>query len=140
MLKGVAGDEGESAISDGEQTFTDYALIFLYRLRVYLNMSCRVTIDLLKEILQIIGGWIDLSLADLLISSTLSKAFDWISTSICRVLLRQLAQLHDQSEHAAIEASSTIGHQRAATTVNGSAAGFRGSKSRNLSIQRPNNP
>jgi IS5 family transposase len=35
----------------------------------------------------------------------LCKAFDRISMSVCRVLLRQSAQLHDPSEHGAIDAT-----------------------------------
>jgi len=53
---------------------------------------------------QIIGD-IGLDAADLPVPSTLYKAFDRISMSVCRVLLRQSAQLHDLSEHAAIDAT-----------------------------------
>ncbi|EMA09976.1 IS5 family transposase, partial [Haloarcula marismortui] len=44
--------------------------------------------------------------ADLPSPSTLCKAFDRIEMSVCRVLLRQSAQLHDPSKHAAIDATS----------------------------------
>ncbi|ELZ39079.1 ISH9-type transposase ISHwa3 [Halorubrum saccharovorum DSM 1137] len=63
-----------------------------------------MTIDLLKEMPQITGE-IGLNAADLPAPSTLCKAFDRISMSVCRVLLRQSAQLHDLSEHAAIDAT-----------------------------------
>ncbi|KOX93285.1 transposase [Halorubrum tropicale] len=63
-----------------------------------------MTIDLLTEMPQITGE-IGLSAADLPAPSTLCKAFDRISMSVCRVLLRQSAQLHDLSEHAAIDAT-----------------------------------
>jgi len=63
-----------------------------------------MTIDLLKEMPQITGE-IGLSTADLPSPSTLCKVFDRISMSVCRVLLRQSAQLHDPSEHAAIDAT-----------------------------------
>ncbi len=63
-----------------------------------------MTIDLLKEMPQITGE-IGLDAADLLAPSTLCKAFDRIEMSVCRVLLRQSAQLHDLSEHAAIDAT-----------------------------------
>ena len=63
-----------------------------------------MTIDLLKEMPQITGE-IGLRTADLPAPSTLCKAFDRISMSVCRVLLRQSAQLHDLSEHAAIDAT-----------------------------------
>jgi len=62
-----------------------------------------MTIDLLKEMPQITGE-IGRAEADLPSSSTLCKAFDRISMSVCRVLLRQSAQLHDLSKHAAIDA------------------------------------
>jgi hypothetical protein len=58
----------------------------------------------LKEIPQIIGD-IGLNAADLSAPSALCKAFDRICLSVCRVLLRQSAQLHDLSEHAAIDAT-----------------------------------
>ena len=53
---------------------------------------------------QIIGD-IGLDAADLPVPSTLYKAFDRISMSVCRVLLRQSAQLHDPSKHGAIDAT-----------------------------------
>jgi len=61
-------------------------------------------IDLLKEMTQITGET-GLSAADLSAPSTLCKALDRISMSVCRVLLRQSAQLHDRCEHAAIDAT-----------------------------------
>lgn len=63
-----------------------------------------MTIDLLKEMPQITGeiGRVE---ADLPSASTLCKAFDRISMSVCRVLLRQSAQLHDPSKHGAIDAT-----------------------------------
>ncbi len=63
-----------------------------------------MTIDLLKEMPQITGE-IGRIKADLPAPSTLCKAFDRIEMSVCRVLLRQSAQLHDLSEHAAIDAT-----------------------------------
>jgi len=63
-----------------------------------------MTIDLLKEMPQITGE-IGLDVADLPAPSTLCKAFDQISMSVCRVLLRQSAQLHDPSKHGAIDAT-----------------------------------
>jgi len=49
-----------------------------------------MTIDLLKEMPQIIGE-IGLDATDFPAPSTLCKAFDQISMSVCRVLLRQSA-------------------------------------------------
>ncbi len=67
-------------------------------------MSYRMTIDLLKEMLQITEE-IGLDVADLHDPSTLYKVFDRIEMSVCRVLLRQSVQLHNPSEHAAIDAT-----------------------------------
>jgi IS5 family transposase len=100
----VAGDEDESAAPDGGGGFADSALISLHCLRIYLDTSYRMTIDLLKEMPQIIRE-IGLEAADLPHPSTLCKAFDRIEMSVCRVLLRQSAQLHDPSKHAAIDAT-----------------------------------
>ncbi len=100
----VAGDEDESAAPEGGGRFSDSALISLHCLGIYLDTSYRMTIDLLKEMPQIIRE-IGLSAADLPSPSTLCKAFDRISMNVCRVLLRQSAQLHDPSKHAAIDAT-----------------------------------
>jgi IS5 family transposase len=72
--------------------------------RIYLDRSYRMTIDLLNEMPQITGK-IGLSAADLPSPFTPCKAFDRISMSVCRVLLRQSAQLHDPSKHGAIDAT-----------------------------------
>ena len=49
----VTGDGGESAAPDGGGGFADYTLVSLHRLRIYLDSSYRMTIDLLKEMPQI---------------------------------------------------------------------------------------
>jgi len=100
----VTGDGDESAAPDGGGGFADYAYVSLHCLRIYLNTSYRMTIDLLKEMPQIIGE-IGLEAADLPHPSTLCKAFDRISMSVCRVLLRQSAELHDPSKHGALDAT-----------------------------------
>ena len=100
----VTGDGDESAAPEGGGGFADYAFVSLHCLRIYLDTSYRMTIDLLKEMPQIIGK-IGLDAADLPHPSTLCKAFDEMSMSVCRVLLRQSAQLHDPSEHGAIDAT-----------------------------------
>jgi IS5 family transposase len=61
-----------------------------------------MTVDLLQEMPQITGE-IGLDAADLLAPSTLCKAFDRIEMRLCRVLLRQSAQQHDPSTHAALD-------------------------------------
>ena len=100
----VTGDGDESAAPDGGGGFADYALVSLHCLRIYLDTSYRMTIDLLKEMPQITGE-IGLDAADLPVPPTLCKALDRIEMSLCRVLLRQSAQLHDPSEHAALDAT-----------------------------------
>ena len=45
----VTGDGGESAAPEGGGGFADYALVSLHCLRIYLDTSYRMTIDLLKE-------------------------------------------------------------------------------------------
>ena len=74
----VTGDGGESAAPEGGGGFADYALVSLHCLRIYLDTSYRMTIDLLTEILQIIGD-IGISTADIPAPSALCKAFDRIS-------------------------------------------------------------
>ncbi|SDN52193.1 hypothetical protein SAMN05192554_1556, partial [Haloarchaeobius iranensis] len=74
----VTGDGDESAAPQGGGGFADYALVSLHCLRIYLDTSYRMTIDLLKEMPQITGE-IGLSKADLPAPSTLCKAFDRIS-------------------------------------------------------------
>ena len=100
----ITGDGDESAALDGGGGFADYAFVSLHCLRIYLDTSYRMTIDLLKEMPQITGE-IGLNAADLPAPSTLCKALDRIEMSLCRVLLRQSAQLHDPSEHAALDAT-----------------------------------
>src|SRR6056297_493831 len=100
----VTGDGDESAAPEGGGGFADYAFVSLHCLRIYLDTSYRMTIDLLMEMPQIIGE-IGLEAADLPHPSTLCKAFDDMSMSVCRVLLRQSAQLHDPSKHGAIDAT-----------------------------------
>jgi len=100
----VTDDGDKSAVPGDGGGFADYALVSLHYLPIYLDTSYRMTIDLLKEMPQRTGE-IGLSKADLPSPSTLCKAFDRISMSVCRVLLRQSAQLHDPSRHGAIDAT-----------------------------------
>ena len=51
----VTGDGGESAAPDSGGGFADYALVSLHCLRIYLDTSYRMTIDLLTEMPQITG-------------------------------------------------------------------------------------
>jgi hypothetical protein len=61
----VTDDSDEFAASVRGGGFADYALISLHCLRIYLDASYRMTIDLLKEMPQITGE-IGLDAADLL--------------------------------------------------------------------------
>jgi len=76
----VTGDGDESAAPEGGGGFADYALVSLYCLRVYLDASDRMTIDLLKEMPQITGE-ISRAEADLPSPSMLCKAFGRIDVT-----------------------------------------------------------
>lgn len=60
-----------------------------------------------------ITGEIGLRTADLHSPPTLCRVVDRINTSVCRVLLRQSAQLHDSSKHDATDATF---HKRSVTS------------------------
>ena len=77
----VTGDGDESAAADGGGGFADYALVSLHCLRIYLDTSYRMTIDLLTGMPQIIGG-ISLNSVDTPAPSTLCKAVDRINMSV----------------------------------------------------------
>ena len=55
VAQSVTGDGDESAAPDGGGGFAEYALVSLHCLRIYLDTSYRMTIDLLKEMPQITG-------------------------------------------------------------------------------------
>jgi len=88
-------------VGDG---FADYAAVSLHCLRVYLEKSYWVSLDLLSEMPQILGE-IGLEAADLSQHSTLVKWFDRIKTALWRMLLRLSSELHEPSGHAAIDAT-----------------------------------
>ena len=102
--KSVADDSDEPAAPEGGGGFADYAMISLHCLRIYLDTTYRMTIDLLTEMPQITRE-IGLEPANLPHPSTLCLAFDNIEMDICRVLLRQSAQLHDTGDLAALDAT-----------------------------------
>jgi len=116
VVQRVTGDGGESAAPEGGGGFADYALVSLHCLRIYLDTSYRMTIDLLTQMPQIIGD-IGLDAADLSVPSTLCKGFDRVSMSVCRVLLRQSTQLTSSPNTPRSTPHSTNGQQRAATTA-----------------------
>ncbi|WP_227134348.1 IS5 family transposase [Halorubellus salinus] len=104
LAKNAVGGRGEVAAPEGGGGFADYAVVSLHCLRVYLEKSYRVSVDLLSEMPQILRE-IGLEAADLPHHSTLVKWFDRIKTALWRVLLRLSAQLHEPSGHAAIDAT-----------------------------------
>jgi len=104
LAKNAVGERGEVAAPNGGGGFADYAVVSLHCLRVYLDKSYREALDLLSEMPHILGK-IGLKPADLPHHSTLVKWFDRIKTALWRVLLRLSAQLHDPSDHAAIDAT-----------------------------------
>lgn len=100
----VCDDADDSAAPEGGDGFADHALISLHCLRIYLDTSYRMTIDLLREMPRIIGS-IGLERDDLPHPSTLCKALDRIEMGLCRVLLRQSAHLHDLGDTVGIDAT-----------------------------------
>jgi IS5 family transposase len=104
LAKNAVGGRNESAAPEGGGGFAEYAVVSLHCLRIYLEKSYRMALDLLSEMPQILGE-IGLDAADLPDHSTLVKAFDRIEMAVWRVLLRLSAQLHDPSGHAAIDAT-----------------------------------
>ena len=103
-VKRVAGDWDEPAAPEGGGGFTDAAMISLHCLRIYLDTTYRMTIDLLREMPQI-SREIGLEPADLPHPSTLCLAFDRIEMEVCRTLLEQSAQLHDTGVIGSIDAT-----------------------------------
>ncbi len=134
LAKSAVGGRGESAATLRGGGFADYAVVSLYRLRIYLDKSCREALDLLSEMPQILGK-IGLEKADLPDHSTLVKAFDRVKIAVWRVLLRLSTQLHDQTAHAAIRHFSTA-RTRASTTAGARITVFRRSRQPFSSMQK----
>jgi hypothetical protein len=76
-VKRIADDSDEPAAPERGGGFTDAAMISLHCLRIYLNTTYRMTIDLLTEMPQICRE-IGLEPSDLPHHSTLCLAFDRI--------------------------------------------------------------
>jgi len=74
-LRAEDGNQDESAVPKGGGGFADYALVSFHSLRISLNTSYRIAIDLLKEMSQITGE-IGRIKAGLPAPSTLCRAFD----------------------------------------------------------------
>lgn len=104
LAKNAVGGRDEVAALKGGGGFADYAVVSLHCLRVYLEKSYRVALDLLSEMPNILWE-IGLDTADLPAHSTLVKAFDRLQMVVWRVLLRYSAQLHEPSDHTAIDST-----------------------------------
>jgi len=104
LAQSYSDDADEAAAPEGGGSFADYAMITLHGLRILLDESYEMTIDRLEvmpPILDVIG----LEPDDLPHPSTLNKWFDRITIDVWRVLLRHSAQLHDPSDHVAVDAT-----------------------------------
>jgi len=104
LAQSYSDDADEAAAPEGGGSFAKYAMIALHGLRILLDESYEMTIDRLEvmpPILDIVG----LEPDDLPHPSTLNKWFDKIRIDVWRVLLRQSAQLHDPSDHVAVDAT-----------------------------------
>ena len=80
-------DADEPAVPNGGGRFADHATISLHCLRIFLEKSYVMTLDLLATMTPILRE-IGLDAADLPDPSTLCKAFDRITIDVWRVLLR----------------------------------------------------
>jgi IS5 family transposase len=118
LAKNAVGGRGEVAASEGRGGFTEYAVVSLHCLRVYLEKSYREALDLLSEMKHILGE-IGREPADFPHHSTPSGWFDRIKTTLWRVLLRLSAQRHNPSERAAVDATFSTAKMRATTTAVG---------------------
>lgn len=78
----VTGDGDESAATFQGGGFTDSALVSLRCLRIYIDMSYQMMIDLFKRMLQI-SGKISLNATHFSAPPSLCGTFDWISMSVC---------------------------------------------------------
>ncbi len=115
--------------------FTDYALVSLHCLRVYLDDSYRNALDLLSEMPHILGE-VGLEEGDFPDHSTLVEAFDRFGMEAWRVLLRLSSELHDPLSHAASTPRFSTARTRASTTAAGRIIAFRHSKRPLSSTQR----
>ena len=85
IVQGLLTMETNPPLPNGGGGFVDYAFVSLHCLRIHLDTSYHMTIDLLKEMLQITGK-IGPDTADPSAPSTLCEALGRIETSLCRVL------------------------------------------------------
>ena len=104
LAESYCDDADEPAAPNGGGRFADHATISLHCLRIFLEKSYVMTLDLLATMTPILRE-IGLDAADLPDPSTLCKAFDRITIDVWRVLLRLSAQLHEPSDHVALDAT-----------------------------------
>jgi len=104
LAKSYSDDADEAAAPEGGGSFAEWAMISLHGLRIFLEKSYVMTIDLLETMTQILDV-ISLDADDLPDPSTLNKWLDKIEMHVWRVLLRHSAQLHDPSPHVAVDAT-----------------------------------
>ena len=135
LAESYCNDTEEPAAPEGGGRFPDYVMIPLHCLRIFLEKSYEMTIDLLENLLPIVQE-IGLEPADLPDPSTLCKAFDRITIDTWRVLLRQSAQLHDPPDTPPSTPPTSSDLARASTTASGRIIAFRRSKRPSSSIRR----
>jgi len=109
LAKKATGDRGEPAAPQGGGGFADWTMVSLHCLRIYLEKSYRMTLDLLSEMPGIVGQ-VGLMVADLPDFTTLNKSFDRLKMHVWRALLRHSTELFDGSGHAAIDSTSFNRH------------------------------
>jgi IS5 family transposase len=104
LAKSYSDDADEEPAPQGGGSFTEYAMISLHGLRIFLDETYKMTIDRLEvmpPILDVIG----FEPHELPHYTTLNKWHDRIKMMVWRVLLRHSAQLHDPSPRAAVDAT-----------------------------------
>ncbi len=104
LVKSYSDGADEAAAPKGGGSFANYAIISLHSLRIFLEKSYVMSLDLLETMTQILDI-VGLEPDDLPHPSTLNKWLDKIEMAVWRVLLRHSAQLHDPSPHVAVDAT-----------------------------------
>ena len=104
LAESYSDDAGEPAAPEGGGRFAEHAMISLHGMRIFLGKSYEMALDILATMTPILEE-IGLEPADLPDPSTLCKWFDRITLDVWRVLLRHSAQLHDPSDHVAVDAT-----------------------------------
>ena len=116
LNKNIAGGRGEVATPFGGG-FTDYALVSLHCLRIYLDESYRGTLDFLSEMPHILTE-IGFEKDDLSDHSKLVDSFYRFRMKVWRVLLRLSAQLHRVSGRATIDITFSTAKTQASKHYN----------------------